>query len=120
MPSGVARVETAAPVQSSVSREIVQFNLSDIGEGIKEVTVKVTDLFYKYTYGTNALTNKCSSRTCLVQQLFTKTQQCMVFKHKVSSLLGDEGVVPLNYSVEHRVKREIKLWIILCLVLSVL
>ena len=42
-----------------------------------------------------------------VQQLFTKTQECMVFKHKVSSLRGDEGVVPLNYGVEHREKREI-------------
>ena len=31
---------------TSVNREIVQFNLSDIGEGIKEVTVKVWSSFY--------------------------------------------------------------------------
>ena len=58
---GVARVEAAAPVQREEG--YYHFNLSDIEEGIKEVTVKVTDLFKKYTYGKNALTNRCSSRS---------------------------------------------------------
>ncbi len=50
-PAGLAQPDwwcTGPPAQhfhaSAVLGEVVQFNLSDIGEGIKEVTVKVEEL----------------------------------------------------------------------------
>jgi hypothetical protein len=54
-PAGLAQPDwwcTGPPVHhfhaSAVLGEVVQFNLSDIGEGIKEVTVKVGELYINW------------------------------------------------------------------------